>query len=67
MIETLIKACPLFVEGNCPQQQQIEKLYLFPQLSTIEDTEKICRSQCCTKVALSLDHAERVLALLRQS
>ncbi len=67
MIEVLIRACPLFAGGKCPQQQQIEKLYLFPQLSTIEEIEKICRSQCCTKEALCSDHAEKVLAHLRQS
>jgi hypothetical protein len=66
MIESLIRACPLFAEGKCPQQRQIEKLYLFPQLSTIEEIEKICRSQCCTRESLSSDHAERVLARLRQ-
>jgi hypothetical protein len=67
MIESLIRACPLFAEGKCPQQQQIEKLYLFPQISTIEEIEKICRSQCCTKESLSSDHAEKVLAHLRQA
>jgi hypothetical protein len=67
MIDSLIRACPLFAEGKCPQQKEIEKLYLFPQLSTIEEIEKICRSQCCTKEALSSDHADKVLSLLRQS
>jgi hypothetical protein len=67
MIESLIRACPLFAEGKCPQQQQIEKLCLFPQLSTIEEIEKICRSQCCAKKGLSSDHAEKVLANLRRS
>jgi hypothetical protein len=67
MIEVLIEACPLFAEGKCPQQKRIEKLYLFPQLSTIEEIEKICRSQCCTRENLSSDHAEKVLARLRQA
>jgi hypothetical protein len=67
MIESLIRACPLFAEGKCPEQQQIEKLYLFPQISTIEEIEKICRSQCCIKESLSSDHAEKVLAYLRQA
>jgi hypothetical protein len=66
MIERLIRACSLFAEGECPQQQQVEKLYLFPQLSTIEEIEKICRSQCCAREALSSDHVEKVLAHLRQ-
>lgn len=67
MLESLIRACPLFADGKCPEQQQIEKLLLFPQVSTIEDIEKICRSGCCAKEGLSSDHAEKVLAHLRQS
>ena len=67
MLESLIRACPLFAEGKCPEQQQIEKLLLFPQISTIEDIEKICRSDCCIKEGLSSDYAEKVLALLTQS
>jgi hypothetical protein len=67
MIESLIRACPLFAEGKCPQQKQIEKLFLFPQLSTVEDIEKICRSQCCNSESLPSDHAEKVLARLREA
>ena len=67
MMERLIGACLLFAERKCPQQRQVEKLCLFPQISAIEDIEKICRSQCCTKEGLCSDNAERIITSLRHS
>jgi hypothetical protein len=61
-----LNSCNLFAEKKCPQQQLLEKLCLFPQISVVEDIEKICRSQCCTSEVLSSDHAENVLECLRQ-
>jgi hypothetical protein len=59
--------CNLFAKRNCPQQRLVEKLYLFPKLSTTKELENICKSQCCTRKSLSSDHAEMVLARLRQA
>ncbi len=60
-----LNSCDLFAEKKCPQQQLLEKLCLFPQISAVEDIEKICRSQCCTSEVFSSDHAENVLESLR--
>ena len=61
-----LNSCDLFAEKKCPQQQLLEKLCLFPQISAVEDIKKICRSQCCTREVLSSEHAENVLEYLRQ-
>ncbi len=61
-----LNSCNLFAEKKCPQQQLLEKVFLFPQISAVEDIEKICKSQCCTSEILSSDHAENVLESLRQ-
>jgi hypothetical protein len=61
-----LTSCNLFAEKKCPQQQLLEKLCLLPQMSSVEDIKKICRSQCCTSEVLSSDRAENVLKCLRQ-
>ncbi|PNV85551.1 MAG: hypothetical protein C0610_11250 [Desulfobacteraceae bacterium] len=61
-----LNSCNLFAEQKCPQQQLLEKLFLFPQITVVEDLERICKSQCCTSEILSSDHAENVLESLRQ-
>ncbi len=65
-IYNCLNSCGLFAEQKCPQQQLLEKLFLFPQISVVEDIEKICKSQCCASEILSSDHAENVLESLRQ-
>lgn len=67
MFYQCLNYCKVFAERNCPQQRLVEKLYLFPKLSTTKEIEKICRSQCCTCESLSSDHAEMILARLRQA
>ena len=65
-IYNCLNSCGLFAEQKCPQQQLLEKLFLFPQISVVEDIKKICKSQCCASEILSSDHAENVLEALRQ-
>jgi hypothetical protein len=48
------------------RRDSLEKVFLFPQISAVEDIEKICGSQCCTSEILSSNHAENVLECLRQ-
>ena len=66
MLYQCLNSCELFAEKKCPHQQLLEKLCLIPQLSTVEEIEKICKSQCCTNEVLCSDSAENVLASLRQ-
>ena len=61
-----LNSCNLFAEQKCPQQQLLEKLFLFPQISVAEDIERICKSQCCASEILSSGRAEEVLESLRQ-
>lgn len=69
MIEQFYKclnSCNLFAEQKCPQQQLLEKLFLFPQIAVAVDIERVCKSQCCASEILSSDYAEKVLESLRQ-
>ena len=67
MLYQCLNSCELFAEKKCPHQQLLEKLCLIPQLSTVEEIEKICKSQCCTNEVLCSDHPEKVLESLQQS
>ncbi len=67
MIYEYLNECPYFTKRNCPYQLLLEKLCLFPQFSTVEEIETICKSQCCTTEILCSDDAVEVLTRIRQS
>ena len=67
MLNQVLSSCPHFKDEKCPNQQLLEKLILFPQLSTMEDIKRICKNQCCTNNLVCFDQAEKVLSSLNQS
>ena len=67
MLSNILNSCKLFARKECPQQQLIEKLCLFPQLSTVEEIERICNSQCCSTDVLCDENATEILTKLQQA
>ena len=65
-LNDILSSCSLFARRECPHQQLLEKLCLFPQLSTAEEVERICNSQCCTKDILCSGDATEILTQIQQ-
>ena len=64
MIDSLIRACPLFAEGKCPQQQQIEKLYLFPNYLQSRTLRKFAEANAAPRKPFPLITLRRFLHIL---
>jgi hypothetical protein len=67
MLSNILNSCKLFARRECPQQQLMEKLCLFPQLSTVEEIERICSGQCCSIDVLCAGNATEILTQIQQA